>query len=67
LFLSKYAGDTLVLESIREGQTILYNWSDRRVKKSGVSVHKTVIDDGTYNNLYWHLANGFVESLISIC
>jgi F-box interacting protein len=67
LFLSKYGGDTLVLESIREGQTILYNWSDRRVKKSGVSVHKTVIDDGTYNNLYWHLANGFVESLISIC
>jgi hypothetical protein len=55
------------LESIGEGQTILYNWRDRRVKKSGVSVHKTVIDDGTDNVLFWYLANGFVESLISIC
>jgi F-box interacting protein len=66
LFLSK-DGDTLVLSFIGESQAILYNWRDRRVERSGVSVHKIVIDDETYNELCWDDANGFVESLISIC
>ncbi|GAU13867.1 hypothetical protein TSUD_261940 [Trifolium subterraneum] len=66
LFLSK-DGDTLVLYSIEETQAILYNWRDRRVKKTGVIVHKTVTDDETYDDLYWDFANGFMESLISIC
>ncbi|GAU13868.1 hypothetical protein TSUD_261950 [Trifolium subterraneum] len=66
LFLSK-DGDTLVLHSIGERQAILYNWRDRRVKKTGVSVHKTVIEDETHVELLWPFANGFVESLISIC
>jgi hypothetical protein len=66
LFLSK-DGDTLVLSFIGESQAILYNWRDRRVERSGVSVHKIVIDDETYNELCWDDANGFAESLISIC
>ncbi|CAJ2656130.1 unnamed protein product [Trifolium pratense] len=66
LFLSK-DGDTLVLRSHTEEQAILYNWRDHRVERSRVSVHKTVIDDETYDQLYWDDANGFVESLISIC
>jgi F-box interacting protein len=66
LFLSK-DGDTLLLHCNGEEQSILYNWRDRRVKKSGVSVHKTVIDDETYNFLSWDFAYSFFESLISIC
>jgi hypothetical protein len=48
-------------------QSILYNWRDHRVKKTGVSVHKTVINDETYNFLSWDFTYSFVESLISIC
>jgi hypothetical protein len=66
LFLSK-DGDTLVLHCNGKKQSILYNWRDHRVKKTGVSVHKTVIDDETYNWLSWDFTYSFVESLISIC
>jgi F-box interacting protein len=66
LFLSK-DGDTLVLHCNGKKQSILYNWRDHRVKKTGVSVHKTVIDDETYNFLSWDFAYSFFESLISIC
>ncbi|XP_045830708.1 uncharacterized protein LOC123922006 [Trifolium pratense] len=56
LFLSK-DGDTLVLRSHTEEQAILYNWRDHRVEQSRVSVHKTVIDDETYDQLNWDDAN----------
>ncbi|GAU18604.1 hypothetical protein TSUD_124350 [Trifolium subterraneum] len=66
LFLSK-DGDTLILYGSQERQLFLYNWRDHRVERIGVNVHKTIIDDGTHNNSRWNLADGFVESLTSIC
>jgi F-box interacting protein len=66
LFLSE-DGDTLILHSTQESKTIVYNWRDNRVERTGVTVHKTSIDDETINRIYWEMAKGFVESLISIC
>ncbi|XP_045830237.1 F-box/kelch-repeat protein At3g23880-like [Trifolium pratense] len=66
LFLSK-DGDTLILYSSQELKVILYNWRDHRVERTEVEVRKTIIDDETYNHSCWQNANGFVESLTSIC
>ena len=61
-------GDTLTLHSNdnEEREAILYNWKDNRVVQTGVTVHKTIIDNRTNNYLCWHLAKGHVESLVSI-
>jgi hypothetical protein len=69
LFHSK-DGDTPVFYRSQEQErdaTIIYNWRDNRVERTGVTVHKTSIDNGTYNFVDWYSAKGFVESLISIC
>jgi len=66
LLLSK-DGDTLILHSTKEWGAIIYNCKDNRVERTGVNVHKTIIDDESNNYLCWELAMGYVESLISIC
>ncbi|KAL5072769.1 hypothetical protein RYX36_011753 [Vicia faba] len=66
LFLSK-DGDTLVLCSSQNEVAILYNLRDNSMQRIEVKVHKTIIDDKTHNSLYLSLAQGYVESLISIC
>jgi hypothetical protein len=66
LFISN-DGDTLLLDCSQEEEAIIYNWRDHRVERTGVSVHKTSIDDGNAGYLCWSFAKGFVESLISIC
>jgi len=60
-------GNTLILHSNKEREAILYNWKDNRVVRTGITVHKTIIDNRTNNYLCWHLAKGHVESLVSIC
>jgi len=60
-------GDTLLLYSSQEREANIHNWRDHRVERTGVSVHKTSIDDGNAGCLCWSFAKGFVESLISIC
>ncbi|AES61738.2 putative F-box domain-containing protein [Medicago truncatula] len=64
LFLSN-DGDTLS-RSFEERESIIYNWRDHRVERTGVTVHKTSIDDGNKGRVWWSFAKGFVESLISI-
>ncbi|KAL5072686.1 hypothetical protein RYX36_011670 [Vicia faba] len=66
LFLSP-DGDTLVLCSSKNEVAILYNLRDNSMRRIEVKVHKPIVDDGTYNTLYLSLAQGYVESLISIC
>jgi F-box interacting protein len=66
LFLSK-DGDTLILYSSEEREAIIYNWKDRRVEQTGVTVDKTIIYNGTNSYLSWDLSKGYVESLVSIC
>ncbi|XP_058734434.1 F-box/kelch-repeat protein At3g23880-like [Vicia villosa] len=66
LFLSK-DGDTLVLCSSHNEEAILYNLRDNNMQRIEVKVHKTIIDHETHNSLCLTLAQGYVESLISIC
>ncbi|XP_058732563.1 F-box/kelch-repeat protein At3g23880-like [Vicia villosa] len=66
LFLSK-DGDTLGLCSSQNEVAILYNLRDNSMRRIEVKVHKTIIDGKTRNSLYLSLAQGYVESLISVC
>ncbi|XP_058732562.1 F-box/kelch-repeat protein At3g23880-like [Vicia villosa] len=66
LFLSK-DGDTLGLCSSQNEVAILYNLRDNSMRRIEVKVHKTIIDSKTHNSLYLSLAQGYVESLISVC
>ncbi|CAL5210723.1 unnamed protein product [Lathyrus oleraceus] len=66
LFLSK-DGDTLLLCSLNNRESILYNLRDNSIQPIEVKVHKTGIDDETLNFVSLKLALDYVESLISIC
>jgi F-box interacting protein len=61
LFLSN-DGDTLLLDNIQEEEAIIYNWRDHRVERTGVSVHKTSIDDGNAGSLCWYFAKGLLKA-----
>ncbi|XP_058734435.1 F-box/kelch-repeat protein At3g23880-like [Vicia villosa] len=67
LLLSK-DGDSLILcTTTGGGEEIIYNSKDNSVQRIVVNVKKTITDDESCNVLYLHLAQGYVESLISIC
>jgi len=67
LFLSE-DGDTLVLQSDLESQTILYNRRDNRTKQTKIIGSRTTADNRTsdYDVVYLDEAKDYVESLVPI-
>ncbi|AES60603.1 putative F-box associated interaction domain-containing protein [Medicago truncatula] len=64
LFLSE-DGDTLILESNQESQTIiLYNRRDNRAERARITASKATTDNTTSDHVDLYYANDYVESLV---
>jgi hypothetical protein len=59
--------DTLILESSKEFNAILYNWRYDRVQRTRVTVTRAITKNKTRDSIHWFMARDFVESLVSIC
>ncbi|RHN77099.1 hypothetical protein MtrunA17_Chr1g0151121 [Medicago truncatula] len=65
LFLSE-DGDSLILQSSLESQTILYNRRDNRAKRTEIIASRTAANNRTSGYVYWDFAKDYVESLVPI-
>ena len=72
LFLSE-GGDTLILKSTRESETILYNRRDNRTKRTKIIASRTTANNRTSisndeddDDVYLEEAKDYVESLVPI-